>query len=194
MRKVNRWSVLLLGLFAFGLAAFLHQTPMWVTASSPAPASEALITMAATQATEEEAAEETEGAEEEPGEAGEGAETEDEAATEDEAVADDAAETEEAEDGNPFTGDEEAIEEGQQLYVRVNCYACHGREGGGGMGPSLVDARWNFGSDDATVFETIHDGRGGMPAFGDILEDEEIWKVIAFIRSIYQGSPESVNW
>lgn len=96
---------------------------------------------------------------------------------------------------NPYTGDEEAIEEGQQLYMRYNCYACHGTEGGGGMGSAINDARWQFGGDDENVFRTIKEGRGRMPAqFGQILSDDEIWKIIAFMRTIYKGDPSTVDW
>jgi hypothetical protein len=34
-----------------------------------------------------------------------------------------------------------------------------------------------------------------MPAaFGSVLKDDEIWKIIAFVRSLYQGDPNKINW
>lgn len=96
---------------------------------------------------------------------------------------------------NPYTGDEEAIAEGKSLYMKYNCYGCHGTQGGGGMGSALNDAKWAFGGDDRNVFQTIKEGRGQMPdQFGQILNEEQIWKIIAFIRSVYKGNPESVEW
>ncbi|BAS26984.1 quinoprotein dehydrogenase-associated putative ABC transporter substrate-binding protein [Limnochorda pilosa] len=105
------------------------------------------------------------------------------------------AEGEELPQKNPYTGDEEAIAEGKALFSKWGCYGCHGTQGGGGMGPSLVDSRWIYGGDDASVFKTIHDGRpNGMPAWGGYLSEEEIWEVVAFIRSLYKGDPGKVVW
>lgn len=96
---------------------------------------------------------------------------------------------------NPYTGDEEAIAEGKSLYMKYNCYGCHGTQGGGGMGSALNDAKWMFGGDDKNVFQTIKEGRGQMPdQFGEILDEEQIWKIIAFMRSIYKGDPDKIVW
>jgi len=92
---------------------------------------------------------------------------------------------------NPFdVGDQEAVAAGQALFTgKLGCYGCHGREGGGGMGPSLVDAQWIYGDSDAELFESIHSGRpNGMPAFADAATDEEIWQVVTFLRSLNAGS------
>ena len=98
---------------------------------------------------------------------------------------------------NPYTGNAEAIQEGRTLYLQTGCSACHGAGGGGGMGPALLDDEWKFGSDDLTLFTLI---KGEMPqqtmptTFGSVLKDDEIWKIIAFIRSLYQGDPNKVDW
>jgi len=95
---------------------------------------------------------------------------------------------------NPFTGQPEAIQAGRKLYLKWNCYGCHGTMGGGGMGPSLIDSEWRYGGEDAKVFETIRGGRpNGMPAFS-MLTDEETWQLIAYIRSLYKGDPDKVVW
>ncbi|MFQ5889794.1 MAG: c-type cytochrome [Gemmatimonadota bacterium] len=100
-----------------------------------------------------------------------------------------------AEKLNPYTGDEEAIAAGRKLFLKFNCYGCHGTQGGGGMGKPINDTRWAYGGDDASVLETIRNGReGGMPAFRDILTEDEIWKVMAFLRSLYKGDPEAIVW
>lgn len=96
---------------------------------------------------------------------------------------------------NPFTSDAAAIAEGKRLFFKWNCYGCHGTQGGGGMGPSLIDAEWRYGGDDASVFETIKHGRPkGMPPWADKLSDEEIWKVMAYVRSLYKGDPAKIVW
>jgi len=82
--------------------------------------------------------------------------------------------------------DPATIEAGQALFVgKLGCYGCHGREGGGGMGPSLADATWIYGGDPASIHESLVNGRpNGMPAFGDVATDEELWQVVAFVQSL----------
>lgn len=96
---------------------------------------------------------------------------------------------------NPYTGNAEAIAEGQALYKKFNCYACHGMAGGGGMGPNLTDEAWQTGDGSDTSLQTqIKEGKGTMPPFKNLLNDEQTWKLIAFVRSIYKGSTEKVQW
>lgn len=92
---------------------------------------------------------------------------------------------------NPYEGDPKAIARGDELYMTYGCYACHGAKGGGHMGPSLIDADWLYGSSDADVFETLIKGRpGGMPAWDDVFTDKQIWKVIAYLRSLEKEDPK----
>jgi cytochrome c(L) len=99
---------------------------------------------------------------------------------------------------NPYTGDAQAIEEGHQLFLDSGCYACHGHHAEGGMGPSLTGAgnRWIYKPTDTTLFRTISNGREGtnMAPWKDTLSPDQIWKIIAFIRSLYQGDPAKVVW
>jgi cytochrome c(L) len=98
---------------------------------------------------------------------------------------------------NPYTGNPEAIKEGRALYLQYGCSGCHGVGGGGGMGPSLADDEWKFGSDDDTLFKLIKGEipQQTMPAvFGKELTDEQIWKMLAYVRSLYQGDPSKINW
>ena len=98
---------------------------------------------------------------------------------------------------NPYTGNAEAIQEGRTLFLQNGCSACHGAGGGGGMGPALLDDEWKFGSDDATLFKLI---KGEIPqqtmpaAFGNVLKDEDVWRLIAYVRSLYRGDPSKINW
>lgn len=94
-----------------------------------------------------------------------------------------AAQAAEAGAENPFEGNAEAIAEGQELFDEY-CSECHGT-GTGGTGPDLTDAEWLYGDTDAEIYHSITNGRpGGMPSMRYDLEKEEIWKTIAFIRSI----------
>jgi len=89
---------------------------------------------------------------------------------------------------DPYAGNQVAVSEGRQLFVEYNCYGCHGGHGGGGMGPSLRDPDWIYGSSDARVFSSIAEGRAhGMPAWGTKLPQDQIWKLVAYIKSM--GTP-----
>lgn len=98
--------------------------------------------------------------------------------------------------GNPFTGNAEMIAEGKGMYVKFGCQGCHGGGGGGGMAVSLIDAQWKFGSDDDTLYKLIkgQNPKQTMPAVYSTLPDEQVWKILAFIRSLYIGDPGAVNW
>lgn len=100
---------------------------------------------------------------------------------------------------NPFTGNPDAIKEGRQLYLQTGCPGCHGSGGGGAMAGAtpLLGGRWKFGGDDETLFKVIKGTYPGqtMPAvFGAVLKDEQIWKIIAWIRSVYKGDPQEIVW
>lgn len=77
---------------------------------------------------------------------------------------------------HPFAGDGAAIKEGRAIY-RSRCYICH--LSNGGRGPNLFATKLSPDQMAATVAS----GRNTMPAFGTLLAGDEIWKVIAFIRS-----------
>ena len=56
------------------------------------------------------------------------------------------------------------VNQGQQLYMRMNCVGCH-FHGGGGMGPALMDDEWRYGGSMAQIVSTLDEGRpNGMPA------------------------------
>ena len=86
---------------------------------------------------------------------------------------------------NPFDGDRGAIGEGRRLFTQFNCSGCHGEHAGGGMGPSLRDADWIYGNDDAHVFSSITEGRAhGMPAWQSKLTEDQTWRLVAYIKSL----------
>jgi len=90
---------------------------------------------------------------------------------------------------DPYIGDDVALAEGWRLFNWYNCSGCHGGHAGGGMGPSLRDPVWLYGSTDAQIFASIAEGRGkGMPAWGTKIPQDQIWKLVAYIKSL--GTPK----
>jgi cytochrome c oxidase cbb3-type subunit 3 len=85
---------------------------------------------------------------------------------------------------NPYSGDMAAIKQGQELFVGMNCAACHGYNLKGGMGPDLTDTYWRYGGSPAAIYKSIVEGRPqGMPAWGRTIPPALIWKVAAYIES-----------
>jgi len=86
---------------------------------------------------------------------------------------------------NPYGSNQGAIEEGRFLYIRMNCAYCHGFTGKGGMGPDLTDTRWRYGGSDVDIFSSIWRGRAkGMPAWGAVLTENQIWELAAYVRAL----------
>lgn len=86
---------------------------------------------------------------------------------------------------NPYGANRVALLEGRKLFMAMNCAGCHGDHAGGGMGPSLRDEDWIYGNADAQIFATIAEGRAhGMPSWGTRLSGDQIWKLVAYIKSM----------
>jgi len=89
---------------------------------------------------------------------------------------------------NPYERDPQRIAEGGKLFIAYNCLDCHGAEGSGAMGPSLQDGRWHFGGTAGEVFQSIYEGRpDGMPAWGGRIPDDQIWRLVAYVRTLSTG-------
>ena len=87
---------------------------------------------------------------------------------------------------NPYSGDEEAIAEGRDIFSRT-CRACHGAEGSGGMGPALNDdaVRRERAATDKGMFEIIYGGSAGaMQPFAKRFDQDEILRVMAYIETL----------
>jgi cytochrome c oxidase cbb3-type subunit 3 len=84
----------------------------------------------------------------------------------------------------PYAENAYALSMGKQLYNRMNCVGCH-FQGGGGIGPALMDDQWIYGSDPAQIFATIVEGRpNGMPSFRELLSNQQVWQLVAYVRSL----------
>jgi aldose sugar dehydrogenase len=73
---------------------------------------------------------------------------------------------------------------GAQTFATY-CAGCHGSSITGGRAPTLFDDQWHFGGDDASIRQSITEGRAGteMPPFKSMLKDDDITALIAFIRA-----------
>ena len=86
---------------------------------------------------------------------------------------------------NPLATDPVALQDGRRLFNWYNCSGCHGGHAGGGMGPSLRDPVWLYGNRDDQIFDTISHGRSkGMPAWGTKIPRQQIWELVAYIKSM----------
>jgi cytochrome c551/c552 len=96
---------------------------------------------------------------------------------------------------NPLEGNRDAIATGARIFVAYNCVDCHGADGSGAMGPSFQDGRWRFGGSAGEVFESIYQGRPeGMPAWGGRISEEQIWMLVAYVRSLTVGDLTTENF
>src|SRR5262249_45091807 len=84
---------------------------------------------------------------------------------------------------NPFLGDPQAVEAGQKLFLN-GWSGCHGAEGQGGRGPNLRERVFWHPLDDQTLFSSIQKGIQGSPMPAANLPDDDVWRVVAFVRSL----------
>jgi mono/diheme cytochrome c family protein len=108
---------------------------------------------------------------------------------------------------NPYNDQIDKIaEEGHKEFLSLGCNGCHGGGGGGGMCPPLTNDIWVYQGDDDTLFRLVSLGSDGlqkagyvrvkhevvvgpMPPFGGIIKtSDDLWKVIAWIRSVNPNS------
>ncbi len=97
---------------------------------------------------------------------------------------------------NPYNTDKEAIKEGESLYM-TGCSGCHGHEAEGKLGPGLADDYWTYprNETDQGLFELLFGGANGMmgPQYVNFNTDEML-RIMAWIRSIYNGNPKKAKW
>ncbi|HXC49707.1 MAG TPA: c-type cytochrome [Candidatus Limnocylindrales bacterium] len=85
---------------------------------------------------------------------------------------------------NDYEDNAFAMSEGKRLFNWMNCSGCHA-QGGGGMGPPLMDDKWIYGAAPEQVFATIVEGRpNGMPSFKGKIPDNQVWELVAYVRSL----------
>ena len=85
---------------------------------------------------------------------------------------------------SPYDDNAYNTAQGKRLYSQMNCVGCHAH-GGGGIGPPLMDDQWIYGSAPENIFQTIVQGRpNGMPSFGGKIPTNQVWELVAYVRSM----------
>ncbi|HZQ25686.1 MAG TPA: c-type cytochrome [Terriglobales bacterium] len=85
-----------------------------------------------------------------------------------------------------------SVSEGQRLFNQYNCVGCHAN-GGGGIGPPLMDNNWIYGSEPGNIFATIVQGRpNGMPSFRNRIPEYQVWEIVSYVRSLSGLLPKDV--
>jgi cytochrome c oxidase cbb3-type subunit III len=93
----------------------------------------------------------------------------------------------------PYDDNAYEASEGQILFEQMNCSGCHAN-GGGGMGPALMDDEWIYGSLPNQIFATIAEGRpNGMPSWKYKLNDRQIWQLVSYVRALSGLTPKGAR-
>ena len=79
--------------------------------------------------------------------------------------------------------------EAQHLFDST-CAVCHGRDGKGGVPAAeglppprnFCDAAFQASRTDADLKDVIRGGKGPMPAFGPLFDDEQLTLLVAYVR------------
>ena len=90
-----------------------------------------------------------------------------------------------AEVKSPYQQNAWGIGEGKRLYAAYNCAPCHALNGGGAIGPPLIDDKWIYGGGADQIYATISQGRpDGMPSFGGHIPAQQIWQLVAYVQAM----------
>ncbi|MEG4317189.1 cytochrome-c oxidase, cbb3-type subunit III [Pseudomonas sp. FIP_A4] len=86
--------------------------------------------------------------------------------------------------------DEQALKMGSRLFANY-CAICHGSDAKGSMGfPNLADHEWRWGGEPDAIKASILNGRiGAMPAWGQVIGEEGVANVAAYVRAELAGLP-----
>jgi putative heme-binding domain-containing protein len=91
-------------------------------------------------------------------------------------------------DVNPYQAAPD-VRAGRQLFER-HCARCHGVGARGGeTGPDLTRGQYRHASTDVGLFQVVSRGVDGteMPGFRRARNDQEVWQVVAYLRSLGGG-------
>src|SRR6266446_7925577 len=91
-----------------------------------------------------------------------------------------------AEVRNPHTTAAD-VAAGSKIF-RSHCAECHGLKGEGGRGPSLQTGVFYHGDTDVDLFNNITDGITGTAMPGVFFSRDQVWQVVAHVRSLNQSS------
>jgi putative heme-binding domain-containing protein len=95
---------------------------------------------------------------------------------------------------NPVGHGTEVVAAGRAAFNRT-CTACHGVNGSDGeRAPALVGDRRFFRLSERALYDAIENGIAGtgMPAMGKSMENDDIWRIVVFIRAM-RGSASDTD-
>jgi cytochrome c oxidase cbb3-type subunit 3 len=96
--------------------------------------------------------------------------------------------------GKAYEGNAYHVSQGSRLYRAYNCSGCHAN-GGGSIGPPLMDDQWRYGGSIDQIYSTIAQGRpNGMPSFGAKVPSSQIWELAAYVRSLSGNAPSNAEF
>jgi cytochrome c oxidase cbb3-type subunit III len=76
------------------------------------------------------------------------------------------------------------ITQGGRLFRWYNCTGCHAN-GGGAIGPALMDDAWRYGGRIDQIHASILEGRpNGMPSWRGKVTDQQAWQLASYIRAL----------
>jgi len=88
---------------------------------------------------------------------------------------------------NPREGDPNAIRAGLARF-QLSCAECHGIDAKGVFGPDLTTL-WATGVSEERIFDTVRRGIQGSSMPASRLPDDEIWAVLAYLRTLVPSVP-----
>jgi len=83
---------------------------------------------------------------------------------------------------NPYTSREDREAGGHIFHER--CARCHGPDGRGFLGPSLVQSGYKNGDSDLAIYRVLTDGIAGTAMVPTDLSFAERWQVIGYLRNL----------
>ena len=88
---------------------------------------------------------------------------------------------------NPFDTPE-GRQQGAALF-QTHCTYCHGARGQGGRGSDLTTGQYKYGGADPSLYATIRNGIRGTEMPSVRATDEEVWKIVAFVKKLGTLAP-----
>lgn len=93
-----------------------------------------------------------------------------------------------------YLSDATALEAGKKIFVTA-CAACHAADGGGLVGPNLVDEYWLHGGSVSDIFKSIKYGwpEKGMKSWKDDYSPAQIAQLASYIKSLKGTRPATAK-
>lgn len=86
--------------------------------------------------------------------------------------------------------DAASLTAGKTIF-ETTCFACHGKQGEGGVGPNLTDDYWLHGGSIQDIFKTIKYGwpEKGMKSWKDDYSPQQIAQISSYVKSLHGTHP-----